>query len=476
MGVFLKRIIKYTPSGELLLPDDAGRGLEASYSKAFVDEVDGAADRAVWSSDYINEIFMHFYLRMLEITSLFKASGSDGVVLKSYKGEWSSVVAAAKKGGLHVGFLDLAYFYIFGTLLYIASFVAVVLSAFIFPGLALLTRKRRPTEVAPEFSVIRSPAAFDKMRFLSDSGKVDFYYDDLLQRKPSAASLYGFGTRSERIRSLLIVPVLAFRDYFRVANDSRKLLGWGGGGFVLYYFSKRIAHKCTFEYYLHLLIKRSGLEAYYTGNKEDRFAILEKRLCRKYAVRCVCVPHGIEYAFKTPAGLVGDVFYCTTEHARQHLSNLYAGAQVFVYDKDVAQQMFSRHQVVAPVKGIVFFPESRGADVNLSILGDLLGLGYDIAVKLHPKDDVANYKHYAEQITFVSDFDSSISNKICLARKSTVLVEAIYNNSTPIAILTDPRDRGYVEHMLPSLTDDQILRVYSVEELACVLAKLQASA
>ena len=473
---FLKKIIEYMPSGEFVAPDGSGHNVEAVYSKAFVEEVDEAAGSVAWSSDYINEIFMHFYLRMLEIASLFKASDSEIVVFNSYKGEWPIIVAAAKKEGLCIGFLDLAYFYLSGALLSVVSFFAVGLSALILPGLALLTRKRRPTEIAPEFSVIRSPAAYDKMRFLSDSGKVDFYYDDLLQKEPTSASLYGFGTLSERVLSLLVVPVLAFRDYFRVANDSRRLLGWGGTGFVLYYFSKRVAHKCTFEYYLDLLIKRSGLDTYYTGNKEDRFAILEKRLCRKYEVRCVCVPHGIEYAFKTPAGLVGDVFYCTTEHARQHLSNLYAGAQVFVYDKDVAQQMFSRHQVVAPVKGIVFFPESRGADVNLSILGDLLGLGYDIAVKLHPKDDVANYKHYAEQITFVSDFDSSISNKICLARKSTVLVEAIYNNSTPIAILTDPRDRGYVEHMLPSLSDDQIMRVYSVEELACVLAKLQASA
>lgn len=472
----MKRIIEYTLSGEFVAPEGSGHNLEAVYSGTFVEEIDGAADSVAWSSDYINEIFMHFYLRVLEIASLFKASDSESVVLNRYKGEWSSVVVAAKKEGLEMAIFTLAYFYISGALLYIVSFFAVVLSAFILPGLALLTRKRRSAEVAPDFSVIRSPAAFDKMRFLCDSGKVDFYYDDLFQKEPAAASLYGFGTLNERMRSLLIVPILVFRDYFRVANDSRRLLGWGGTGFVLYYFSKRIAHKCTFEYYLDLLIKRSGLDTYYTGNKEDRFAILEKRLCRKYALRSVCVPHGIEYAFKTPAGLVGDVFYCTTEHARQHLSNLYAGAQVFVYDKDVARQMFSRHQMVAPVKGIVFFPESRGADVNLSILGDLLGLGYDIAVKLHPKDDAENYKQYAGKITFVSDFDSSISNKICLARKSTVLVEAIYNNSTPIAILTDPRDRGYVEHMLPSLSDDQIMRAYSFEELACVLAKLQASA
>lgn len=466
----------YAKSGNYLDSDGKSHDIGTVYTPGFVEEISRAADKLVWSSDYINEIFMHFYMRTMEAASLLRTSNADRISFKSYTGEWSSVTAAAKHEGLQIGFSSLAFFYMSGAVLYILSFFLVSLSALILPGFALLSRKRSVAEVSAEFSVIRSPASYEKMRFLNDSREVEFYYDDLLQKEPAAASLYGFGTLGERILSLLIVPVLAFRDYFRVANDSRRLLGWGGTGFVLYYFSKRISHKCTFEYYLNLLIKRSGLDTYYTGNKEDRFAILEKRLCKKYAVRSICVPHGIEYAFKTPAGLVGDVFYCTTEHARQHLSNLYAGAQMFVYDKDIARQMFSRHQAIAPVKGIIFFPESRGIEVNLSILGNLLSLGYEIAVKLHPKDNVENYKQYAGQIIFVSDFESSISNKICLARKSTVLVEAIYNNSTPIAILTDSRDRGYVEHMLPSLTDEQIMRVYSFEELACVLAKMQASA
>ncbi|MCY1297211.1 hypothetical protein D9M70_466420 [compost metagenome] len=357
-----------------------------------------------------------------------------------------------------------------------ASFFMLVVSALALPGLALLTRRGRKGEMPQEFSVIRSPASYDKMRFLNESGKVSFYYDDVFQRKPAVGSMYSFGSARERIFSVLIVPFLAIRDFFRVMNDSRRLLGFGLTGFVIYYFSKRISHKCLFEYYFSLMVRRDGIRTYYTGNKEDRFAILEKRLCKKYAVHSVCVPHGIEYAFKTPAGLVGDVFYCTTEHAQQHLSNLYLGEQSFVYDENIARQMFSRRQDISSVTGIVFFPESRDAEVNIAILGHLLDLGYEISVKLHPRDSLENYKDYANQVTFVSDFDSSISNKICLARKSTVLVEAIYNNSIPIAILTDRRDRGYVEYMLPSLIDNQIMRVYSFEELACVLAKIQVVA
>ncbi|MBD2837688.1 hypothetical protein ID144_11595 [Pseudomonas sp. JM0905a] len=471
----MKKVIEYAACNESFALHGGAEGVGALYSADFVGFLNRKASAVSYVSDYINEIFMHFYLRVVEVASILNASGADEIVFKSYKGEWPVHMAAAKSERLNVPAISTIFFYFMSATLYVASFFLLVASALTLPGLVLLTRRGRRDKVTQEFSVIRSPASYDKMRFLNETRKVAFYYDDIFQKKLTAPSMYSFGSPRERFFSVLIVPFLSFRDFFSVMSDASKLLGWGFTGFVLYYFSKRIAHKCVFEYYLNFLIKQNGICAYYTGNKEDRFAILEKRLCKKYAVHSVCVPHGIEYAFKTPAGLVGDIFYCTTEHARQHLSNLY-GEQKFIYDENVARQMFSRRQDITPVMGIVFFPESRDAEVNLTILGHLLGLGYEIAVKLHPKDSLENYKDYADKLTFVSDFDSSISNKICLARKSTVLVEAIYNNSIPISVLTDPRDRGYVEYMLPSLTDDQIMRVYSFEELACVLAKFQAAA
>ncbi|WP_439858867.1 hypothetical protein [Pseudomonas sp. MBLB4136] len=463
-------------SGELVGPDGLALDPGAVYSRSFLDQINHAADGVVGVSDYINEIFMHFYLRVMEIASLFRLSGAERVRFRARVGQWSSVAMAAKGEGLPIGCASRLLFCLSGAALYVLAFFLVLLSALVLPGLALLTRHARATDVAPVFSVIRSPAAYGKMRFLSETGQVAFYYDDLLQRKSSAASMYAFGTAHQRGFSLLIVPLLAVRDYLLVASDCRKLLGWEGAGFVLYYFSKRIAHKCIFEYYFELLVKSGRCDTYYTGNKEDRFAILEKRLCKHYGVRAVCVPHGIEYAFRTPAGLVGDTFYCTTEQARRHLTGLYPGAQQFLFDEYVARQMFSRHQEVSPVRGLVFFPESRGLEVNRAILGELLGLGYPVAVKLHPRDSVEHYRDYAGRVTFVSDYDASISSKVCVARKSTVLVEAIYNNSTPVAVLTDQRDRAYVEHMLPSLTDSQIRRVYSVEELAYVLDELRVSA
>ena len=449
--------------------------VHTSYSHDLVEQINHAADKTTWSSDYINEVFMHFYMRLIETSPMSTASTATRALLKGRAREWPNAVAAARHKGQRITFPSQIVFCTWGAALYLLAFILVALSALVLPGMTLVTRKRTATHLSTELSVIRSPASYGKMRFLSDSGRVAFYYDDLLQKKTSAASLYSLGTLNERVLSLFVVPLLALRDYFSVMNDARKLLGWCYAGFVLYYFSKRVAHKCNFEYYLHVLLKRSTLVTYYTGNKEDRFAILEKRLCKKYAVRSVCVPHGIEYAFRTPAGLVGDVFYCTTEHAQQHLSRLYPNGQNFIFDEQVARNMFSRRKAFAPAGEIVFFPESRGAEVNLSIVKHLLDICQNICLKLHPSDSEDNYKEYSDRVKFMHDFDAAICNKICLARKSTVLIEAIYNNSIPIAILTDERDRGYVEHMLPSLVDPQIVRVYSYEELASVLDGLQAS-
>ena len=454
---------------------DIDNSIKLAYSSLFVEQINHAADEAVWSSDYINEVFMHFYMRIIETCSVSTASTATRVLFKGHARDWPNAVAAARHKGQRIGFSSQIIFCTWGAALYLLSFILVTLSALVLPGMTVITRKRKSTNLATELAVIRSPASYGKMRFLSDSGSVMFYYDDLFQKRTSEASLYSLGNLKQRALSLLVVPLLALRDYFNIMNDARRLLGWCYTGFVLYYYSKRMAHKCNFEYYLHIIIGRKDLLNYYTGNKEDRFALLEKRLCKKYSVRSVCVPHGIEYAFRTPAGLVGDVFYCTTEHARQHLTKLYPDGQEFIFDEQIARNMFSRRKACAPVEDIVFFPESRGAGVNLSIVKHLLDLGRSICLKLHPSDSVENYKEYADRVTFVNDFDTAICNKICLARKSTVLIEAIYNNSIPIAILTDERDRGYVEHMLPSLVDPQIVRVYSYEELASVLAGLHAS-
>ena len=57
-----------------------------------------------------------------------------------------------------------------------------------------------------------------------------------------------------------------------------------------------------------------------------------------------------------------------------------------------------------------------------------------------------------------------MTNNICVSRKSTVLLEAVYNNSTSIAIITTNKDRNVFE-TFPSLKSDKIIKTYSTDDL-----------
>ena len=145
----------------------------------------------------------------------------------------------------------------------------------------------------------------------------------------------------------------------------------------------------------------------------------------------------------------------------------------FVFDKNIIVRMLSRNIEAQYQKRIVFFPESREPEKNHTIIDFLKNQGIDFLVKLHGKDSLDNYKPLIDETCLIGDFDQAISNSICLARKSTILLEAVYNHSIPIAVLVDKKDRSYFEFMFPSLKDDSILKVYSFNELKSLVEKLR---
>lgn len=439
------------------------------YSKTFIESINLQADKTEWRSDYINEIFMYFFLKTKESQALVNGLGLSCVDIDFFSSDWWVSVAAAKASGLHVNRKAIVAYHVSNIVLFIFSFVVVFASSFVLPVFVLITRKKQKTICSSKVSVVRAPASYNKMKFLESDSQVEFLFDDIWKFGVSGLSMYSQVSYLQRILSIVSVPYLVLRDCILIIYDSVGVMGWKHIGFVLYYYYKRIVHKCVFEYYLNLILKNNKHVIYYTGNKEDRFAILEMRLCKKYGIKSVCVPHGIEYAFRVPAGLVGDVFYCNTAQAQEHLSSLYSDNDKFVYDKDIAEKMFSRGQPVTDIDKIVFFPESREPEKNLPIIKKLVESGMSIYVKLHILDSADNYKEYSDRFTYIDDFDYAISNSICVARKSTVLVEAVYNNSIPVAVLIDAKDRAYVDYMFPSLQDSHINQVYAFEELVMLI-------
>jgi len=85
-------------------------------------------------------------------------------------------------------------------------------------------------------------------------------------------------------------------------------------------------------------------------------------------------------------------------------------------------------------------------------------------IKLHPKDDKNNYIGLFKNIEFIEDFGQAINGNICIARKSTILVEALYNQSESIAIVINNKDKQIFDKFI-SLQDSRIKKIYNLEDI-----------
>ena len=113
----------------------------------------------------------------------------------------------------------------------------------------------------------------------------------------------------------------------------------------------------------------------------------------------------------------------------------------------------------------VFFPESREIEVNKCIVKKLSSLDRTIYLKLHPSDSYSNYCDYINEKYVLNDFDEALNGTICLARRSTVLLESLYRKGYPCAVLFNDKDKIYVEEIFPSLSNPNISIARDVNEL-----------
>ncbi len=318
-----------------------------------------------------------------------------------------------------------------------------------------------------QIAVLRTPASTGKIRNVINDDVGIFF--DFIGRENS---LYSVQPMYER----LILIFVSFFDGFReVKKITRNLALVGHENLIsgLSYYSKRLFHTILYKSFLKKLISDLLPEELYSGNNLDRFAIIEEETCLQFGIKLVCIPHGLEYGFMLPHEFTGDVFYCTSKYSYDFLSDLYNSTK-YVYKIKIAKKMFSRERnSVVLNKRIVFFTEPREVHINVEIIEKLVNklkfLNMKLWLKLHPKDSISNYQKFNE-VHFINDFDEAISNNVCIARKSTILLEAVYNSSIAIAILLNKKDINEY-NLFPSLKDDRITRTYNYNELLFEIQK-----
>ncbi len=427
-------------------------------------------------SDYANEVFLYYWLDVLK-AKLLVSNFSLAVVGKGNSVKQRALfISACNEAGIKIAGFASGSIYLLSVMLGLFfSLLCLMLVAPLFVYLLVKGNSAfASSDRFDEIYLIRSKAALQKAsKSIGLSGErglivydpVGFSYED------EGVSIYAFLKGRSAPFSLLSALARASRDALYFSFDVISILGVSGLHIWRDYYL-RVAHKAIFEVALQRLIKCYPEADYYSGDKEDRFAVLETRVTHQAGVVLTCLPHGLEYGYKFPSGVCGSRFYTYTPEAATLLSALY-GRSSFVYEEGMARAMLLPGGAANNSSGSLtccFFTEPRDPGVNYEIIAGLLADGVKFAVKLHPLEDERDYLSRFSGLNIVVDYDQAISADFCLARKSTVLLESAARGHQPVAVLINNKDRMYVDHVFPSLQSDQIIRV---EHLSQVKALVQ---
>lgn len=441
-------------------------------NELFIKKLNLESDKINHYSDYINELFMIYGLNGYIYENIFKEYNISKVVVSNKNLDDKVFLSKAIQNNISIDKMTLLIYRVTSILKLLLSIIVTLILSFFIPLYILVFYKNKNKKNLYNFSVIRTKATDEKISVLKNDFKINFFVDDISYKNTNYKSMYISSILNKMI-ALVKVPLITIKDIFSLYKESKQFFDVYFFAHLLYRYILRIPLKSTYEYYLNILMKQSS-GSYITGNKEDRYAICEKRLAKKNNIKTICFPHGLEYSFKEPAGLVGDTFYCLSESSRKKLSSIYKENK-FIYNVDIVTKMFYKEcKIKLNFKRVVFFTEARDKQdiiINKQIIEEIIKDNIHVFLKLHPKDNISNYAEYKDKIAVISTINEAITNNICIARKSTILVEAFYNNSTSIAILINDLDKNILENYFPSLNDEKIIKFYNLDNLTDYILK-----
>lgn len=419
-------------------------------------EIAGQYDSDIW---VVNEVFLN-RLQPYKAIELFLAN-CDIDIIKLDKPDDSIIpliLDYAENNGIKVK--GSQYFQRTRNLIY-SQVILIITSVFLLYKMIILPHTSKVSSDKDKISLIRTPASKKKLTFLKE---VDFRYEDFNDKN----SIYSSFSRSKRIYWVIKSWIISYKEMNKISVYLRKIIGSHCTSDAYKYYSKRIVHTVLYSIIIDAFFAENVGKKFYTGNNLDRFALIEESKAKKYKIDIVCIPHGLEYGFKFPHCFIGNEFYTTSQNAAIHLNKLYNTAK-FIFNQSVATNMFSINCNYEEKKRyIVFFTEPREVAVNLEIIEGLMPLlnarNLQLYLKLHPKDTKSNYEKYISNIKFIEDYNISLVGNICISRKSTTLLEAVYNRSKVAAILINTKDK-VIYNTFPSLNDDNINIFYTINDL-----------
>lgn len=423
-------------------------------------------------SDYSNEIFLYYYIRLLEFSELLKSNFCSRASFFARHLDKNLLLRAKIEAGEQVSLITWILTNLLSLFIFTFSFISILFLALILP-FHLVTRNKIGSKL--DFDVdrqsvflIRSKAAYQKCRqSIENATSGVTIVDNFGGLNVPGVSIYSVLCWNNILKISSLSAFRAFRDVRNILKDGRVMLGGSCAFALVPTYAKRIAHKVVYESCLDEVVRLSPRAVFYTGDKEDRFALLQTRVCHRDKRKLICLPHGLEYGFRFPGGLSGSKFYCYTPEAANVLNHLYCEDK-FLYEDSMANLMYGigdGGKVVNHIERTCFFTEPRDPEVNYQIIEEIVRRGCHISIKLHPLENAVDYRRRFPNVDQIEDFDEAMCSSVCIARKSTVLLEASRRGAKAIASLVNVKDRVYVMKIFPSLCSFKIQKVYTFEEL-----------
>lgn len=444
--------------GDKLFYNESIYTVDDLFSREFYEYSDQKADEFLLGEITENVVYMSYIQPVLAIEHFIRKNEITDILFEKVKySTWVLVSEAANLCGIKLGKK-------FGFKRSVNRIIqrAILLGSRYYLLVTQLQTKhiKRSVDLTKDVCVIRSTAARKKIK---PDGTKEFFFEDRIG-KGDLYAMFPLRVRRETLKK-------AYRHGIKHHKFLRKKLCdmhlEQVRELVLDFYAKRLVHTYFYGFCIEKLLELPWEGKYITGNNLDAYALLEERVAHNANMEIICIPHGLEYGFKVPHRFVGDCFYATSEYASNYLNNLYK-CDNFVFDKAMAERMFSLKYQNKQEKRVVYFSEPRESNVNMEILEELYaGLvaeGIPLYIKHHPKDIKEEYKRFEKTVAEIEDLAEAVTGNICIARKSTVLLEALYNNSESAAIVVNVKDDA-IFNTFPSLQDERISRFEKVSEL-----------
>lgn len=423
-----------------------------------IDVLTEKAEEYYFNSPFVNELYRDFFLPYICIEEYLKNNRPSLIDVSESSDNLRAILLdyASKNGIQATG--------IYNHLLTKIKYNLAVVGTVMYLALKQLKNKKCKfiNKENRTVAFCRTPAAYKKIiKILKEN--------ILYESSPGVGDMYGQLTIGCRLKCL----VKAIRQQKVENNIVKRFFAKNNYNSIFFafleHYKKRAVHTFFYENVVNEVIKQNTFNTFVTGNNLDRFAVLEERIAKDNKLKLVCIPHGIEYGYKFPKCFVGDEFFTMSQNAADSLNRLYA-TDKFIFDKSVVNKLFRNTRKISDVEPrIIYFSEPREPEVNIRILKELLQYfkekSIPIFIKHHPKDVLSDYVAFDGKITEIKDLDEAICRNICLSRKSTTLLEGVYNDSQCAAIIINQKDKS-IFFTFPSLQDEHIAVYYTVKEAA----------